>query len=289
MRCGLCLPHCPTYRLGREEGESPRGRIALAAALARAPALAADPGLGRHLGSCLACGACERVCPAEVRFDALLVEARRRIAASRPHARGGCACCSPCSPARAPGSSPSPCCRALDRTPLAGLASRLGLRPPGRRPAEPTPPRWRPAARGEGRPVYLFGGCVGERFDRDALAAAERLLTPTRLPRPRRPSAGVLWQRPRPPRGRRGGRPPRVSAALRLPRQRASARPALRLPGHGARDPGRAGARHPRVPARGRRVGDGSASGRRAPTVVLHRPCTLRGATAMKARRWRGC
>jgi glycolate oxidase iron-sulfur subunit len=75
VQCGLCLPVCPTYALDGNEAESPRGRIAIAAALARG---AAEPTaeLREHLDHCLGCLNCERVCPANVSYGELLVETR---------------------------------------------------------------------------------------------------------------------------------------------------------------------------------------------------------------------
>ena len=83
VMCGLCLPHCPTYRLTGDESESPRGRIALIRALASAQ-LASTPSLMGHLDRCLICRACEAVCPAAVPYGALIDSARVQIRQSRP-------------------------------------------------------------------------------------------------------------------------------------------------------------------------------------------------------------
>lgn len=75
VACGLCLPHCPTYEINQEEGESPRGRIAMMRALTLGK-LEATPKLKLHLNQCLSCRACERVCPANIPFAKLLEESR---------------------------------------------------------------------------------------------------------------------------------------------------------------------------------------------------------------------
>lgn len=74
VKCGYCLPHCPTYVLTRDEGESPRGRIALLQALASGTL--DTPRLHAHLDHCLACRGCERVCPSGVRYGALITAGR---------------------------------------------------------------------------------------------------------------------------------------------------------------------------------------------------------------------
>jgi len=78
VKCALCLPHCPTYRDSRDEGESPRGRIALMQGFATG-ALDITPALTGHLDRCLACRACEAVCPAEVPYGKLIDAAREQL------------------------------------------------------------------------------------------------------------------------------------------------------------------------------------------------------------------
>ncbi len=75
VKCGLCLPHCPTFALTGNEADSPRGRISLIQALGEQDVAHSD-GLFRHLDQCLHCGACEAMCPSRVPFGHLMDEAR---------------------------------------------------------------------------------------------------------------------------------------------------------------------------------------------------------------------
>ncbi len=76
VKCGLCLPQCPTYSYSLNENESPRGRIALMQGLASAQ-LEASPTLLGHLDRCLDCRNCERICPAGVEYETLLDTSRQ--------------------------------------------------------------------------------------------------------------------------------------------------------------------------------------------------------------------
>lgn len=82
VMCGLCLPHCPTYRLTGDESESPRGRIALMRALASGQ-LAPTPRLIGHLDHCLTCRACEAVCPSAVPYGHLIDSGRAQVRTHR--------------------------------------------------------------------------------------------------------------------------------------------------------------------------------------------------------------
>lgn len=87
VKCGLCLPDCPTYRLETNENESPRGRLALIEGLVNGRLKATDSALQRHLDSCLLCRRCERVCPSGVAYGAIFDNARSVLAAHRPRSR----------------------------------------------------------------------------------------------------------------------------------------------------------------------------------------------------------
>src|SRR5579875_614625 len=70
IRCGLCLSVCPTYQISFAEEEGPRGRIAMARALAEGHVPLTAP-IAHHLQTCLLCEACTAICPAGVRMEPL--------------------------------------------------------------------------------------------------------------------------------------------------------------------------------------------------------------------------
>jgi glycolate oxidase iron-sulfur subunit len=86
IRCGFCLPTCPTYVETMRESSSPRGRIHLIAQVAEGRLDLLDPGFVEQMYQCLDCRACEAVCPSGVEYGQLVETARTQVerAASRP-------------------------------------------------------------------------------------------------------------------------------------------------------------------------------------------------------------
>lgn len=190
VACGLCLPRCPTYRQTGRESESPRGRIALARALAE-ETLQPEKILIGHLDNCLTCRACEAACPSRVAYGRIIDNARALIAQSRGQTR------------------PQGWLRLLDLTTLVTRPERLrrlgrllrlyqlsGLQTLARRtgllkftglaglehalPKVTAMKPWRefyPASAHRRGAVALFTGCLASVFDRQTLDAGIAVLT----------------------------------------------------------------------------------------------------------------
>jgi glycolate oxidase iron-sulfur subunit len=187
VKCGLCLPHCPTFLLTGNEADSPRGRISLMQAIDQHQAHY-TAGLFRHLDQCLLCGSCEAMCPSGVPFGRLMDAAR---AAVEPHRKRPTAkrvlrrLALHALASRSWTSILSTTVRLhqrlglqrlIDRTPGVSLAvKRLNRLIPAPADDASVAPESSPVRAQRGR-VNLFRGCAGTLFDQSTLNAAQRLL-----------------------------------------------------------------------------------------------------------------
>jgi glycolate oxidase iron-sulfur subunit len=78
VHCGFCLPTCPTYAIGGNEMDSPRGRIYLMK-LGKEAEVALDDTYAGHFDSCLGCMACVSACPSGVQYDELIRAVRPQL------------------------------------------------------------------------------------------------------------------------------------------------------------------------------------------------------------------
>jgi glycolate oxidase iron-sulfur subunit len=171
VSCGLCLPHCPTFRVTGEEGLSPRGRITAMRAVQWEGAEPTDDFV-RFMETCVQCRGCEPACPSGVPFGHLMEGAREALA--REH--------------RTTSRAQRGALGLLDkhRLLLAGssvlalvqrarlVPRRLGLpRLPLRR-----PPALRASSTHEAgtEPVWLFTGCVMDAWMRPTHVATQRVV-----------------------------------------------------------------------------------------------------------------
>ena len=163
VSCGLCLPHCPTYRVSGEENKSPRGRIAAMRAVHWGDAVADDV-FATLMDECVQCLGCQTACPSDVPFGRLMEGAQQAIPPPRWKRVGYWAL-------------------GHHRLLLAGskvvaVAQRLRL-VPSKRLGLPRIPLRQLRLRPSGDDVYLFTGCVMDAWMRETHAAVQRVLEST--------------------------------------------------------------------------------------------------------------
>ena len=188
MRCGLCVSHCPTFRLNRIDEETPRRRIRTIDRILNQSGVPSGEELA-HLNNCLQCRACETVCPSKMAYGQLLDQSRQKLAEMAE-------------PSRLAGLIEKLSLALIEHKPrlrfsskMLGFYQRSGLQtllrrsgllsilklqsyeallPPGID-ATPLEPFYLATVERRGS-VALFTGCIAESFDRATAAAAIRVL-----------------------------------------------------------------------------------------------------------------
>ena len=156
--CGLCLPHCPTFRATGEEALSPRGRVAIMKEV-NDGALILDRDSVGFLDTCIQCRACEPACPSGVPYGRMIESAKSDLARANV--------VTPRWIRLGLGLLGHPALLRATR-PLLALGQRLHL-VPRRFGLAPLPWRNEPRLRGvDGDPdVWIFTGCVMDVWQRE--------------------------------------------------------------------------------------------------------------------------
>ena len=163
VACGLCLPHCPTFRVTGEEWASPRGRIS-AMRQVQDQGAAIDRAFLSSMDSCVQCRGCEPACPSGVPFGSMMEATQAELARRRrmDWRRWGF---------RLLGHS-----RLLNLLSRAlAVAQRLRL-VPSKRLGLPKIPLRQARLRASGDDVWLFTGCVMDAWQRSTHAAVKRVV-----------------------------------------------------------------------------------------------------------------
>jgi glycolate oxidase iron-sulfur subunit len=165
VACGLCLPHCPTYRVSGEESKSPRGRIAAMRAVQWGGA-DIDADFVAYMDECVQCRGCETACPSGVPFGRLMEGAREtlvEVAGYQPWWK------------RAGYAALGHHRLVLAGSSVAAVAQRFGL-VPSRVALPKLPLRRGRALKSSGTDVWLFTGCVMDAWQRDTHRAVQFVL-----------------------------------------------------------------------------------------------------------------
>ncbi len=170
VSCGLCLPHCPTFRVTGEEALSPRGRIAAIRAVHNDDA-PVTPEFVSFMETCVQCRGCEPACPSGVPYGRLQEGVRESLAQQHritPRWQRAGFAVLPHHRVLLVGSSLLAVAQRLHLVPKRAGLPRLVVRRP--KPLQPT-----------GHDAWLFTGCVMDAWLRDTHHSTAKVLQHLRL------------------------------------------------------------------------------------------------------------
>lgn len=181
LRCGLCVSHCPTYKLFQDDAQTPRNRVRTIEKVLDNQTISTEQ--TEALNACLLCRACEPACPSKMAYGYFFDQAQAKLEKRMPilaklgfwfieHKRWL--------------RSLMPFLWLYQKSHLSDIVRKTGvLKKLHLADAEAllTAPALNllstryPATGNKRGQVALFTGCVAEHFDRSTLESAIRLLT----------------------------------------------------------------------------------------------------------------